>query len=86
MTARRSVDDDVAAVALQVEVNASGLRLRRQAIATELAAMRNEVRDALKAAGMNGTVVDDIVLASSEAAGNVVRHAYGGGPACSRWR
>jgi serine phosphatase RsbU (regulator of sigma subunit)/DNA-binding response OmpR family regulator/anti-sigma regulatory factor (Ser/Thr protein kinase) len=80
MTARRSVDDDVAAVALQVEVNASGLRLRRQAIATELAAMRNEVRDAMKAAGMNGTVVDDIVLATSEAAGNVVRHAYGGAP------
>jgi serine phosphatase RsbU (regulator of sigma subunit)/anti-sigma regulatory factor (Ser/Thr protein kinase) len=80
MTARRSVDDDVAAVALQVEVTAGGLLLRRQAAATELAQMRGAVRDALEVAGMEGTIVDDVVLATSEAAGNVIRHAYGGAP------
>ena len=80
MTARRSVDDDVAAVALQVVVTADGLWLRRQALASELATIRGEVRDALEAASMEGTIVDDIVLSASEAAGNVVRHAYGGAP------
>jgi serine phosphatase RsbU (regulator of sigma subunit)/DNA-binding response OmpR family regulator/anti-sigma regulatory factor (Ser/Thr protein kinase) len=80
MTARRSVDDDVAAVALQVEITAGGLLLRRGAAATELAPMRGAVREALEAAGLDGTLVDDVVLAASEAAGNVVRHAYGGAP------
>jgi serine phosphatase RsbU (regulator of sigma subunit)/DNA-binding response OmpR family regulator/anti-sigma regulatory factor (Ser/Thr protein kinase) len=79
MTARREVDDDVAAVALQVEVNAEGLMLRRTSAATELSGVRHAVRDALSAAGLEGAEVDDIVLAVSEAAGNVVRHAYGGG-------
>jgi serine phosphatase RsbU (regulator of sigma subunit)/anti-sigma regulatory factor (Ser/Thr protein kinase) len=80
MTAGREVDDDVAAMALQVEVNAGGLFLRRPALAPELAGIREAVRDALAAAGIEGTAVDDLVLAASEAAGNVVRHAYGGGP------
>jgi len=80
MTARRSVDDDVAAVAVQVEVTADGLLLRRQAATTELAHMRDAVRDALTVAGMEGAIVDDIVLATSEAVGNVIRHAYRGAP------
>jgi anti-sigma regulatory factor (Ser/Thr protein kinase) len=80
MTARREVDDDVAALALQVEVDAAGLFLRRPSLATELVGIREAVRDALAAAGIGGPVVDDLVLAASEAAGNVVRHAYGGEP------
>ena len=80
MTARRSVDDDVAALALLVEGHAGGLLLRRQAIAPEVAEVRRAVRRGLEAAGLSGETVDDIVLAASEAAGNIVRHAYDGGP------
>jgi serine phosphatase RsbU (regulator of sigma subunit)/DNA-binding response OmpR family regulator/anti-sigma regulatory factor (Ser/Thr protein kinase) len=80
MTARRTVDDDVAALALQVEAHAGGLLVRRRAHASELASVRTAVRDGLRAAGVDGPAVDDVVLAASEAAGNVVRHAYGGGP------
>ncbi|MFL5903171.1 MAG: SpoIIE family protein phosphatase [Solirubrobacteraceae bacterium] len=80
MTAGRTVDDDVAALAIQVEVTPAGLLLRRQAVATELAGIRDAVRSSLSAAGIAGPVVDDLVLAASEASGNVVRHAYAGAP------
>ena len=80
MTARRSVDDDVAALALQIEVNPAGLLLRRHAAASELAHLRRAVREALEAGRIAGPIVDDLVLATSEAAGNIVRHAYGGAP------
>jgi serine phosphatase RsbU (regulator of sigma subunit)/DNA-binding response OmpR family regulator/anti-sigma regulatory factor (Ser/Thr protein kinase) len=80
MTAGRTVDDDVAALAVQVEVTPEGLFLRRRAAATELAGIRRAVRAALSAAGIEGEIVDDLVLAASEAGGNVVRHAYAGAP------
>jgi serine phosphatase RsbU (regulator of sigma subunit)/CheY-like chemotaxis protein/anti-sigma regulatory factor (Ser/Thr protein kinase) len=80
MTAGRTVDDDVAALAIQVEVTPAGLLLRRRSVATELAGIRAAVRSALSAAGIEGETVDDLVLAASEASGNVVRHAYAGAP------
>jgi anti-sigma regulatory factor (Ser/Thr protein kinase) len=80
MTARRAVDDDVAALALVVESHGGGMLLRRDANAVELAGVRSAVREGLEAAGQSGAIVDDIVLAASEAAGNVVRHAYDGTP------
>jgi serine phosphatase RsbU (regulator of sigma subunit)/anti-sigma regulatory factor (Ser/Thr protein kinase) len=80
MTAGRTVDDDVAALAVQVEVTPEGLFLRRRAGATELAGIRRAVRAALSAAGIEGEIVEDLVLAASEAGGNVVRHAYAGAP------
>jgi serine phosphatase RsbU (regulator of sigma subunit)/CheY-like chemotaxis protein/anti-sigma regulatory factor (Ser/Thr protein kinase) len=80
MTAGRTVDDDVAALAIQVEVTPAGLLLRRRSVATELAGIRDAVRSALIAAGVVDSVVDDLVLAASEAGGNVVRHAYAGAP------
>ncbi len=40
--------------------------------------MREAVRDALTVAGMGGTIVDDIVLATPAAAGNVIRDVYRG--------
>jgi serine phosphatase RsbU (regulator of sigma subunit)/DNA-binding response OmpR family regulator/anti-sigma regulatory factor (Ser/Thr protein kinase) len=80
MTAGRTVDDDVAALAIRVEVTPAGLLLRRRSVATELAGIRAAVRSALSAAGMEGETVDDLVLAASEASGNVVRHAYAGAP------
>jgi anti-sigma regulatory factor (Ser/Thr protein kinase) len=49
-------------------------------VATELAGIRGAVRSALSAAGIVGEVVDDLVLAASEAGSNVVRHAYAGAP------
>ena len=80
MTAGRTVDDDVAALAIQVEVTPAGLLLRRRAAATELAGVRAAVRAALSAADIEGEIVHDLVLAASEASGNVVRHAYAGAP------
>jgi serine phosphatase RsbU (regulator of sigma subunit)/DNA-binding response OmpR family regulator/anti-sigma regulatory factor (Ser/Thr protein kinase) len=80
MTGGRTVDDDVAALAIQVEVTPAGLLLRRRSVATELAGIRDAVRSALSAAGIAGPAVDDLVLAASEAGSNVVRHAYAGAP------
>jgi serine phosphatase RsbU (regulator of sigma subunit)/DNA-binding response OmpR family regulator/anti-sigma regulatory factor (Ser/Thr protein kinase) len=80
MTVGRTVDDDVAALAIQVEITPAGLLLRRRSVATELAAIRGAVRSVLSAAGIVGGVVDDLVLAASEAGSNVVRHAYAGAP------
>jgi serine phosphatase RsbU (regulator of sigma subunit)/CheY-like chemotaxis protein/anti-sigma regulatory factor (Ser/Thr protein kinase) len=80
MTAGRTVDDDVAALAIQVEVTPAGLLLPRRSVATALAGIRDAVRSALSAAGIAGPVVDDLVLAASEAGSNVVRHAYAGAP------
>ena len=54
--------------------------LRRRAAATELAGVRAAVRAALSAADIEGEIVHDLVLAASEASGNVVRHAYAGAP------
>ena len=80
MTVGRTVDDDVAALAIQVEITPAGLLLRRRSVATELAGIRGAVRSTLSAAGIVGEVVDDLVLAASEAGSNVVRHAYAGAP------
>ena len=77
---RHPAADDVAALAIRVEVTPGGLFLRRRAAAIELAGVRGGVRAALSAAGIEGEIVGDLVLAASEASGNVVRHAYAGAP------
>ena len=46
------------------------------ATAPSLAAIRNDVTDYARAAGLSGEELDNVKLAVSEAATNVVRHAY----------
>ncbi|MGH0036794.1 MAG: ATP-binding protein [Myxococcota bacterium] len=54
------------------------LERRFQASAAELKVIREAVRDAALAAGVEEAVVGDVVLAVDEACQNIIRHAYCG--------
>ena len=72
------VSDDIALLALCLTPTAPGdLRLRIPAEPHALAQMRRRLARWLDAAGVPGDVRGDVVLASSEAAANSIRHAYG---------
>lgn len=69
--------DDLAVIAVRDEP-AGPARFRRllPARARELSPLRHALRDWLQEVGVEASVVDDLVLAASEAATNAVEHAY----------
>jgi integral membrane sensor domain MASE1/anti-sigma regulatory factor (Ser/Thr protein kinase) len=72
------VSDDIALLAVCLTPTASGgLRLRIPAEPDALSQMRRRLARWLDAAGVPADVKGDVVLASSEAAANSIRHAYG---------
>ncbi|HJS27115.1 MAG TPA: SpoIIE family protein phosphatase [Actinomycetota bacterium] len=72
------VSDDIAVLAVCLAPTAPGdLRLRIPAEPDALSQMRRRLARWLDAAGVPADVRGDVVLASSEAAANSIRHAYG---------
>jgi serine phosphatase RsbU (regulator of sigma subunit)/anti-sigma regulatory factor (Ser/Thr protein kinase) len=68
--------DDVAVLAAQFCDPATTFLYRVPAYPRLLREVRHALRDWLLAAGLEGPIVDDIVLACGEACSNVVEHAY----------
>jgi sigma-B regulation protein RsbU (phosphoserine phosphatase) len=54
------------------------LERRFEASPSALKAIREAIRDAVRAAGVAEAAVGDLVLAVDEACQNIIRHAYGG--------
>jgi serine phosphatase RsbU (regulator of sigma subunit)/anti-sigma regulatory factor (Ser/Thr protein kinase) len=67
--------DDVAVLALAIVPETAGLARSFPAEPAALAEMRSSLRDWLEACQIPAAVVDDVVLASSEACANAVEHA-----------
>ncbi len=72
--------DDVAMIALRLVGNRPGqLRLRLAAEPSALRGMRRELTAWLEGIHVTPTDIEDLLLATSEAAANAVEHAYGPG-------
>jgi serine phosphatase RsbU (regulator of sigma subunit)/anti-sigma regulatory factor (Ser/Thr protein kinase) len=67
--------DDVAVLALAIVPETAGLARSFPAEPAALAEVRSSLRDWLEACNVPAAVVDDVVLASSEACANAVEHA-----------
>jgi serine/threonine-protein kinase RsbW/stage II sporulation protein AB (anti-sigma F factor) len=52
------------------------LRVRVRAEPENVGAARRTLEDGLRAAGLNGDLVGDVLIATNEAVSNVVAHAY----------
>jgi anti-anti-sigma factor len=71
-------DDDIALLVVQLlPLSADRLRISLPAEAAQLGAVRRTVRSWLGQWHANERDIDDLVLATGEAASNVVEHAYG---------
>jgi len=56
-------------------------RLFRQVTLGDLAAIRHYVRQAAEAGGLDGTALEELVVAANEALSNIIRHGFKGQPA-----
>ena len=56
-------------------------QLFRQVTLGDLAAIRRYVRQAAAAGGLDGTALEELVLAANEALSNIIRHGFKGQPA-----
>jgi anti-sigma regulatory factor (Ser/Thr protein kinase) len=73
----RDQTDDVAMLCLRrPHDEGAPLSLRLPAAPSELARLRRAMRLWMADAGVPGAIADDVVLASGEAAANVIEHAY----------
>ena len=73
----RQLHDDVTVLVIEKPAPAPALSLEIPAKARELKSLRESSRDTVLAAGSSSAQADSIVLAISEAASNIIKHAYG---------
>jgi PAS domain S-box-containing protein len=69
--------DDVAFLVARLELAPASLHRRVPALPSELGSIRHSVRRWLSDLDVDDGIVDDVVLACSEACANAIEHAYG---------
>jgi integral membrane sensor domain MASE1/anti-sigma regulatory factor (Ser/Thr protein kinase) len=72
-----SSDDDIAMLAVRVRADRRDLHIVRRATAASVPETRHLVQAWLAENGIDGSEAFDVLLATTEACGNVVTHAYG---------
>jgi len=72
-----SSDDDIAVLAVRVRADRRDLHIVRRATAASVPETRHLVEAWLAENGIGGSEAFDVLLATTEACGNVVTHAYG---------